>query len=196
MSMLEDFWLPRREGGRGTEISTLPGGENLGQIDDIIYFQKRLYRSLNVPINRLEQEAQFSLGRSTEINRDEVKFQKFIDRLRKRFSMLFTEILKKQLIMKAIITEEDWKQWQQDIIVDFVRDNHFSELKDAELLQNRLQTLDTMQQYVGEFFSKEYVMKNVLQLDDNDIEDMKKQIEQEKAAGEIPDDEQGDEDGN
>lgn len=196
MSMLEDFWLPRREGGRGTEISTLPGGENLGQIDDIIYFQKRLYRSLNVPINRLEQEAQFSLGRSTEINRDEVKFQKFIDRLRKRFSMLFTEILKKQLIMKAVITEEDWKQWQQDIIVDFVRDNHFSELKDAELLQNRLQTLDTMQQYVGEFFSKEYVMKNVLQLDDNDIEDMKKQIEQEKAAGEIPDDEQGDEDGN
>jgi hypothetical protein len=196
MSMLEDFWLPRREGGRGTEISTLPGGENLGQIDDIIYFQKRLYRSLNVPINRLEQEAQFSLGRSTEINRDEVKFQKFIDRLRKRFSMLFTEILKKQLIMKAIITEEDWKQWQQDIIVDFVRDNHFSELKDAELLQNRLQTLDTMQQYVGEFFSKEYVMKNVLQLDDNDIEDMKKQIEQEKAAGEIPDDEQGDENGN
>jgi len=196
MSMLEDFWLPRREGGRGTEISTLPGGENLGQIDDIIYFQKRLYRSLNVPINRLEQEAQFSLGRSTEINRDEVKFQKFIDRLRKRFSMLFTEILKKQLIMKAIITEDDWKEWQQDIVVDFVRDNHFSELKDAELLQNRLQTLDTMQQYVGEFFSKEYVMKNVLQLDDNDIEDMKKQIEQEKAAGEIPDDEQGDEDGN
>ena len=110
--------------------------------------------------------------------------------------MLFTEILKKQLIMKAIITEDDWKEWQQDIVVDFVRDNHFSELKDTELLQNRLQTLDTMQQYVGEFFSKEYVMKNVLQLDDNDIEDMKKQIEQEKAAGEIPDDEQGDEDGN
>lgn len=196
MSMLEDFWLPRREGGRGTEISTLPGGENLGQIDDIIYFQKRLYRSLNVPINRLEQEAQFSLGRSTEINRDEVKFQKFIDRLRKRFSMLFTEILKKQLIMKAVITEDDWKDWQQDIVVDFIRDNHFSELKDAELLQNRLQTLDTMQQYVGEFFSKEYVMKNVLQLDDDDIDEMKKQIEQEKAAGEIPDDEQGDEDGN
>lgn len=196
MSMLEDFWLPRREGGRGTEISTLPGGENLGQIDDIIYFQKKLYRSLNVPINRLEQEAQFSLGRSTEINRDEVKFQKFVDRLRKRFSILFTEILKKQLIMKAIITEEDWNDWQQDIVVDYVRDNHFSELKDAELLQNRLQTLDTMQQYVGEFFSKEYVMKNVLQLDDNDIKEMKKQIEQEKAAGEIPDDEQGEQDGN
>ena len=193
MSMLEDFWLPRREGGRGTEISTLPGGENLGQIDDIIYFQKRLYRALNVPINRLEQEAQFSLGRSTEINRDELKFQKFIDRLRKRFSMLFTEILKKQLIMKQIITEEDWNNWQQDIVVDYVRDNHFSELKDAELIQNRLQTLDTMQQYVGEFFSKEYVMKNVLQLDDDEIKDMKQQIEQEKSSGEIPaDDEQED----
>ena len=189
MSMLEDFWLPRREGGRGTEISTLPGGENLGQIDDIVYFQKRLYRSLNVPINRLEQEAQFSLGRSTEISRDELKFQKFIDRLRKRFSMLFTEILKKQLIMKQIITEEDWNSWQQDIVIDYVRDNHFSELKDAELIQNRLQTLDTMQQYVGEFFSKEYVMKNVLQLDDDEIANMKKQIEQEKSSGDIPDDE-------
>ncbi len=190
MSMLEDFWLPRREGGRGTEISTLPGGENLGQIDDIVYFQKRLYRSLNVPINRLEQEAQFSLGRSTEINRDEVKFQKFIDRLRKRFSMLFTEILKKQLIMKQIITEEDWNSWQQDIIIDYVRDNHFTELKDAELIQNRLQTLDNMQQYVGEFFSKEYVMKNVLQLDDDAIKEMKKQIAAEQASGEIDNDEE------
>ena len=188
MSMLEDFWLPRREGGRGTEISTLPGGENLGQIDDIVYFQKRLYRSLNVPINRLEQETQFSLGRSTEINRDEVKFQKFIDRLRTRFAMLFTEVLKKQLIMKSIITEDDWKEWQADIIVDFSRDNHFSELKDAEILQNRLQTLDTMQQYVGEFFSKEYVMKSVLQLDDDDIKEMKDQMAQEKASGEIEDD--------
>ena len=188
MSMLEDFWLPRREGGRGTEITTLPGGENLGQIDDIVYFQKRLYRSLNVPINRLEQETQFSLGRATEINRDEVKFQKFIDRLRTRFAMLFTEVLKKQLIMKSIITEDDWKEWQADIVVDFSRDNHFSELKDAEILQNRLQTLDTMQQYVGEFFSKEYVMKSVLQLDDDDIKDMKDQMAQEKASGEIEDD--------
>ena len=189
MSMLEDFWLPRREGGRGTEISTLPGGENLGQIDDIIYFQKRLYRSLNVPINRLEQESQFSLGRSTEINRDEIKFQKFIDRLRRRFSMLFTEILKKQLIMKQVITTEDWENWQTDVVVDFVRDNHFTELKDAELLQNRLQTLDNMQQYVGEFFSKEYVMKKVLHLDDAEIKDMKTQIAAEQASGEIDNDE-------
>ena len=149
MSMLEDFWLPRREGGRGTEISTLHGGENLGKIDDIIYFQKRLYRSLNVPLNRLEQEAQFSLGRSTEISRDEVKFQKFIDRLRSRFATLFTDILKKQLIMKGLITEDDWNQWHNDIHVDYIRDNHFTELKDAELLANRLQTMDQVSQYVG-----------------------------------------------
>jgi len=186
MSMLEDFWLPRREGGRGTEITTLPGGENLGQIDDILYFQKKLYRSLNVPINRLEPEAQFNLGRATEITRDELKFQKFVDRLRRRFSMLFTEILKKQLIMKAIITEEDWDNWKQDIHIDYVRDNHFTELKDAEILQNKLQTLDNMQQYVGEYFSKEWVMKNVLYLDDDAIEDMKKQIDDEEKAGEIP----------
>lgn len=192
MSMLEDFWLPRREGGRGTEISTLPGGENLGQIDDIVYFQKRLYRSLNVPINRLEQEAQFSLGRSTEISRDEVKFQKFVDRLRNRFGMLFTEILKKQLIMKGLITEEDWDQWKNDISIDYIRDNHFTELKDAELLANRLQTLDQVQQYVGEFFSKEYVMKNILMLDDDGMKQMKDQIAKETQAGEINNDEDED----
>jgi len=180
MSMLEDFWLPRREGGRGTEISTLPGGENLGQIDDIIYFQKRLYRSLNVPINRLEQEAQFSLGRSTEISRDELKFQKFIDRLRKRFSMLFLEILKKQLVMKGLITEEDWNEWKNDLVVDYTRDNHFTELKDAELLREILQTLDQVSQYVGDYFSKEWVMKNVLQFNDDDIKQISQQDAEEK----------------
>ena len=185
MSMLEDFWLPRREGGRGTEISTLPGGENLGQIDDIVYFQKRLYRSLNVPINRLEQESQFSLGRSTEITRDELKFQKFIDRLRARFDNLFYNIIKKQLILKGIITEEDWNNWKEDISVEYVRDSHFTELKEAELLRERLQTLDMMQQYVGEFFSKEYVMKKVLFMDDSQMDDMKKQIADEVASGEI-----------
>ena len=190
MSMLEDFWLPRREGGRGTEISTLPGGENLGQIDDIVYFQKRLYRSLNVPINRLEQESQFSLGRSTEITRDELKFQKFIDRLRSRFDNLFYNILKKQLILKGVITEEDWDNWKEDINVEYVRDSHFTELKDAELLRERLQTLDMMQQYVGEFFSKEYVMKNVLFLDEDQIDEMKKQIDDEVKAGEINDDDE------
>src|SRR6056300_778187 len=179
MSMLEDFWLPRKEGGRGTEISTLPGGENLGQIDDIIYFQKRLYRSLNVPINRLEQEAQFSLGRSTEISRDEVKFQKFIDRLRRRFSHLFTGILRKQLILTGVITEQDWDSWKNDIQVDFVRDNHFTELKDAELLRERLGTMDQISQYVGEYFSREWVMKNVMMMSDEDIEEMKAQVEAE-----------------
>jgi hypothetical protein len=183
MSMLEDFWLPRREGGRGTEISTLPGGENLGQIDDIVYFQKRLYRSLNVPINRLEQESQFSLGRSTEISRDEVKFQKFIDRLRKRFSGLFTGILKKQLILKGIITEQDWDTWKNDIQIDFVRDNHFTELKDSEILRERLSTLDQVSQYVGEYFSREWVMKNVMMMSDEDIEEMKNQVESENAKG-------------
>ena len=199
MSMLEDFWLPRREGGRGTEISTLPGGENLGQIDDIIYFQKRLYRSLNVPINRLEQEAQFSLGRTTEVSRDELKFQKFIDRLRKRFSQVFLEILKKQLMLKGIITEQDWDSWKEDIIVDYVRDNHFTELKDTELIRERMQTMDQIQQYVGEYFSKEWVMKNVLRLSDDDMKDMKTQMKAEVDSGEIPNDEEqqqtGDNDG-
>merc|ERR1711991_66079 len=199
MSMLEDFWLPRREGGRGTEISTLPGGENLGQIDDIIYFQKRLYRSLNVPINRLELEAQFSLGRTTEVSRDELKFQKFIDRLRKRFSQVFLEILKKQLMLKGIITEQDWDTWKEDIIVDYVRDNHFTELKDTELIRERMQTMDQIQQYVGEYFSKEWVMKNVLRLSDDDMKDMKAQMKAEVDSGEIPNDEEqqqtGDNDG-
>ena len=188
-SLLEDFWLPRREGGRGTQIETLPGGENLGQIDDIVYFQKRMYRALNVPISRLDTEAvQGFLGRSTEINRDELKFQKFIDRLRMRFSHLFYGILKKQLILKGIITEEDWEEWKNDITVDYVKDNHFAELRDAEMLQNRLQTMDLVQQYVGEYYSKEWVQKNVLMLSDEDIEQMKKEIDGEEA--EAPEEEE------
>jgi len=187
MSMLEDFWLPRREGGRGTEISTLPGGENLGQIEDIIYFQKRLYRSLNVPMNRLEQEQQFSLGRATEISRDELKFQKFIDRLRNRFANLFYDILKKQLILKNVITEDDWNSWKNKVTVDFLRDNHFAELKEAELLRERIQSLDQITNYVGEYFSKEWVQKNVLLFDDETIDNMNKEI----AGAQQPDDEQG-----
>jgi len=189
MSMLEDFWLPRREGGRGTEISTLPGGENLGQIEDIIYFQKRLYRSLNVPLNRLEQEQQFSLGRATEISRDELKFQKFIDRLRNRFATFFYEILKKQLIMKNIITEEDWMSWKNEVHIDFTRDNHFSELKEAELLREKIQTLDQIQNYVGEYFSKQWVQKNILLFDDDEI----KRMDSEMAAAQQqePEDDQG-----
>jgi len=176
-SLLEDFWLPRREGGRGTQIETLPGGENLGQIDDIVYFQKRMYRALNVPISRLDTETvQGILGRSTEINRDELKFQKFIDRLRMRFSHLFYGILKTQLIMKGIITEDDWNDWKNDLTVDYQKDNHFTELRDAEMLRERVQTLDQIQNYVGEYFSKEWVQKNVLHLSDDDIETMNKQI--------------------
>jgi len=189
MSMLEDFWLPRREGGRGTEITTLPGGENLGQIEDIIYFQKRLYRSLNVPMNRLEQEQQFSLGRATEISRDELKFQKFIDRLRNRFSYLFYEILRKQLILKNVITEEDWNSWKAKVTVDYLRDNHFSELKEAELLREKIQSLDQISQYVGEYFSKEWVQKNVLMFDDQEIDNMNREIA--AAQAQEPEDDQG-----
>ena len=186
MSMLEDFWLPRREGGKGTEITTLPGGENLGQIDDIIYFQKKLYRALNVPVNRLEQEAQFSLGRSSEISRDELKFQKFIDRLRRRFSKLFLEILKKQLVIKKIVTEDDWEEWRSDIVIDFIRDNHFTELKEAEILNGRLATLNDTQQFAGEYFSREWIMKNVLRFDDEIIKEIKQQMTDERARGELP----------
>src|SRR5210317_816943 len=189
-SMLEDFWLPRREGGRGTEITTLPAGENLGQIEDVIYFQKRMYRSLNVPLSRLDTDvAQASnfLGRSTEINRDELKFQKFIDRLRMRFSHLFYGILKKQLILKGICTEEDWEDWKNDITVDYVRDNHFAELRDNEMLRERVQTLDMVSNYVGEYYSKEWVQKNILMLSDEDIEKMKKEIEGEEE--EVPEEE-------
>jgi hypothetical protein len=187
MSMLEDFWLPRREGGRGTEISTLPGGENLGQIDDIFYFQKKLYRSLNVPVNRLEQEAQFSLGRSTEISRDEVKFQKFINRLRKKFSWLFLDLLKTQLLLKGIITEADWREIKENIAVDFIRDSYFSELKEAEIIRERLELLAQLDEYVGNYFSKEWVQKNILRQSDEDIEAMSKQIDAERASGQIPD---------
>ena len=179
MSMLEDFWLPRREGGRGTEVTSLPGGENLGQIDDIIYFQKRVYRALNVPINRLEQEQQFSLGRSTEISRDEVKFQKFIDRLRNKFASLFIDILKKQLILKKIITEADWDTWKEDLKIEYSRDNYFSELKESELLKERIQTLDMIQPHVGEYFTKDWVMKNILKLSEEDTKELDQEVDDE-----------------
>ena len=180
MSMIEDFWIPRREGGRGTEITTLPGGQNLGEIDDILYFQKKLYKALNVPINRLEQEAQFSLGRTSEITRDELKFQKFVERLRTRFSHLFMGLLKTQLMLKGIITEEDWDNMKNDIVIDYMKDNHFTELKESELLRERLQTLDQASQYIGTYFSKEWIMKNVLKLTDDDIESLEKQSDDEE----------------
>ena len=190
MSMLEDFWLPRREGGRGTEITTLPGGENLGQIDDILYFQKKLYKSLNVPSSRLEQEAQFSLGRSSEITRDELKFQKFISRLRKKFSALFVDLLKTQLILKGILTEEEWLEVRDNINFDYLQDTHFAELKNAELLREKVGTLREIDEFVGKYYSVEWVRKNVLMQTDDEIEDIDKQIDGEKASGEIDDEDE------
>ena len=179
MSMLEDFWLPRREGGRGTEITTLPGGSNLGEIDDIQYFQKKLYRSLNVPISRMESDAGFSLGRTTEITRDELKFTKFVQRVRKKFVPMFTDILKTQLLLKGIIAPEDWPEIQEHVQYDFLQDGHFAELKDAELLEGRLNSLQTVENYIGTFFSKEWVLKNVLRMNDADIDEMRNQIRKE-----------------
>ena len=179
MSMLEDFWLPRREGGRGTEITTLPGGSNLGEIDDIVYFQRKLYRSLNVPISRLEAENNFSLGRTTEITRDELKFTKFIQKLRKKFVHLFTDILKTQLLLKGIVASEDWDIMKEQIQYDFLKDGHFAELKDAELLRDRIDALDQIQSYIGTFFSKEYVLKRVLRMTDSEVEEMRDQIARE-----------------
>ena len=187
MSMLEDFFLPRREGGRGTEISTLPGGENLGQIEDILYFQKKLYRSLNVPVNRLEQESGFNLGRATEISRDEVKFKKFIDRLRNRFSDLFIQLLKTQLMLKGVITKDDWKDLKENIAFDYLEDNYFSELKEGEIMRERFEMLSTMDEYVGKYISNEWVRKNILRQSDDEIADIKAQIEDEKKSGEIDD---------
>ena len=179
MSMLEDFWLPRREGGRGTEITTLPGGANLGEIDDITYFQRKLYRSLNVPISRLEAEQNFSLGRSTEITRDELKFTKFVGKLRKKFSVIFNDLLKTQLILTGVIAEEEWKSMSEHIQFDFLQDNNFTELKNAELLKERLEMLSQVENYVGTYFSKEWVKKNVLHLTDDEIGEMQKQMDSE-----------------
>jgi len=187
MSMLEDFWLPRREGGRGTEITTLPGGSNLGEIDDIIYFQRKLYRSLNVPISRMEAEQNFSLGRSTEITRDELKFTKFVQRLRKNFAKVFHDLLRTQLILTGVIAEEEWDSMKEHIAYDWMQDGHFAELRDAEILRERIDMLGTLEPYVGNFFSKKWVQKNVLRQSDEEIELMSKEIEDE-GGGEDDDD--------
>jgi len=183
MSMLEDFWLPRREGGRGTEISTLGGGQNLGELEDVKYFQRKLYQSLNIPVSRLESEGGFNLGRSTEISRDEIKFGKFIQRLRKKFSELFQDLLKTQLILKGIITIEDWDKIKEFIVYDFQDDNHFFELKDMELMKERIDTLNAVNEFVGTYYSVEYVRRYILQQSDTEIEAIDKQIEDEKKKG-------------
>ena len=187
MSMLEDFWLPRREGGRGTEISTLPGGQNLGEITDIEYFKKKLYKSLNVPISRIEGDGGFNLGRSSEILRDEVKFSKFVGRLRKRFSGMFNDMLKTQLLLKNVITPEDWESMSEHIQYDFLYDNHFSELKEAELMNERLTLVQTAEVYVGKYYSQDYIRRKVLRQTDEEIIEQDKLIEKEIKAGIIPD---------
>ena len=183
MSMLEDFWLPSREGGRGTDITTLPGGQNLGEIQDIEYFRAKLYRSLNVPASRLEASQGFNLGRSTEITRDELKFTKFVQRLRKKFTELFNDILKTQLILKAVITDEDWHLLRDHVQYDFLQDGHFAELKESEMLMERLRVADSMRDYVGKYFSVEYVRKNVLRQTDREIDKIDKQIKREIDDG-------------
>lgn len=180
LSMLEDFWMPRRGEGKSTEITTLPAGQNLGQMEDVKYFEQKLYKSLNVPVSRLEQQQGFSLGRSNEITRDELKFDKFIDKLRARFSILFDELLGRQLALKGVCTMDEWEEFKQFIHYDFIKDNNFVELKEAELIQNRVNTLNVVQPYVGSYFSKKWVLKNILHLDDEEIENMQKEIEEEQ----------------
>ena len=182
MSMLEDFWLPRRDGGRGTEISTLPSGQNLGEIEDIEYFRKKLYQSLNVPISRIEgtEQTAFNLGRATEINRDEIKFTKFISRLRHRFSHLFTDLLRIQLLLKGIINEEDWFDIKDNLEFIWTKDSHYAELKNNEILRERFEILAGMEEYIGKYISHEWVRKNILHLTDDEIKEIQKQIDKEK----------------
>ena len=183
MSMLEDFWLPSREGGRGTDISTLPGGQNLGEVADIEYFQRKLYRSLNVPISRLESSQGFNLGRSTEITRDELKFTKFVQRLRKKFTELFNDLLRTQLVLKSVINDDDWVAIKEKIKYDFLADGHFSELKNAELLRERIALANDVRDYVGKYFSVNYVRKNILKQSEREIADIDNQIKQEIDDG-------------
>jgi hypothetical protein len=188
MSMLEDFWLPRREGGRGTEISTLPSGANLGEIEDIEYFRKKLYQSLNVPISRIEgtEQTAFNLGRTSEINRDEIKFSKFISKIRHRFSALFTDILRVQLLLKGIIKEEDWFEIKESLDYIWTKDSHYEELKNNEILRERYEILSTLDEYIGKYVSNEWVRKNVLRQTDSEIEEIDRQIR--KETGQDPDD--------
>ena len=183
LTMLEDYWLPRREGGRSTEITTLPGGQNLGELDDVMYFRRKLYEALNVPITRLESDGQFNLGRATEITRDELKFSKFVSRLRTKFSELFYDLMEKQLLLKGIMTKQEWNELKSDIFFDFVEDNHFAELKDAEILENRLRLLNEVDPYTGKFYSTAWIQKNVLRHTEDEIEQIQKEIDAEAEDG-------------
>ena len=183
MSMMEDFWLPRREGGKGTEITTLPGGQNLGELEDVKYFEKKLYKALNVPVSRLEPSQGFSLGRISEVTRDELKFAKFIDRMRNKFSDIFNQALRAQCILKGICTVEEWDEFKEHIHFDFIMDNNFSEMKNAELMKERLGLLSQVDPYTGRYYSQAWIQRNVLCLNDIDITSMQKEIDQEKSDG-------------
>ena len=188
MNMLEDFWLPRREGGKGTEIQTLDGGQNLGEMEDVQYFQKKLYQSLSVPRSRLDIGDQYGMGRASEINRDELKFMKLIDRLRNKFSMLFLQMLKTQLILKGVLKEDDWNGIATDIKFDFARDNHFAELKDYEILSERMNILRDVNDYVGKYYSTEWIRRNILRQSDSQMKDIDNEISREREEGIITDD--------
>jgi hypothetical protein len=181
MSMLEDFWIPRRDGNRGTEISLLDGGQNLGQMDDVDYLLKKVYRALNVPISRLETSTGFNMGRQGEITRDEVQFFKFIEKLRKRFSFLFLDLLKKQCLLKGILTENDWNNLSQDIRFDWNKDSHFNELKENEIMREKVDMLNVMANYTNQFFSAKWVRKHILKQTDEEINEMNQEIEEEQA---------------
>jgi hypothetical protein len=188
LSMMEDFWLPRREGGKGTEITTLPAGTNLGELEDVKYFEKKLYKSLNVPVSRLDpNQSGFSLGRVGEISRDEVKFSKFVDRQRQKFSEIFDQALRVQCVLKGICTSDEFDVFKENIYYDFIKDNNFAELKEAELVRERLSLLGSVDPYVGRYYSMEWIQRNVLRLSDDDIKEMQKQIDKEKADGLIMD---------
>ena len=183
MSMLEDFWLPRREGGRGTEITTLPGGQNLGEITDIHYFQKKLYKALGVPETRLSGDSGFNMGRSSEILRDELRFNKFVGRLRKRFSNMFLDMLKTQLLLKNVVTPEDWTAMSEHIQFDYMYDNHFTELKNSELFNERMGNLQQVEPYIGKYYSQDYVRREILHQTEEEIIEQDKIISQEIDAG-------------
>jgi hypothetical protein len=183
LSMMEDFWLPRREGGKGTEITTLPGGQNLGELEDVKYFQKKLYNSLSVPISRLEPAQGFSIGRSSEVTRDELKFAKFVDRLRNKFADIFNQALRVQCVLKGICTADEWDQFKENIYYDFIKDNNFAELKEAELMKERLGLLGAVDPYTGRYFSQAWIQRNVLRLTDDQIKEMQSEIDEEKEIG-------------
>jgi hypothetical protein len=184
LSMMEDFWLPRREGGKGTEIATLPGGQNLGELEDVKYFEKKLYKALNVPVSRLNPDSSgFSMGRTNEITRDELKFAKFVDRMRNKFSDLFDQALRVQCVLKGICTDDEYKEFKEHIYYDFIKDNNFTELKDAELMKERLALLQNVDPYTGRYFSQAWIQRNVLRLTDDEIKEMQTEIDEEKEMG-------------